>query len=109
MSAGYAGDPTFERAVESFNCGDFFDAHEEWERLWTPKSAPARPYLQALIHFAVACHHHRNGNRNGYDRQLAKGLRKIEPYLPTRDGLDLGRLAAEMSDLDDGYPRIRRR
>lgn len=104
----YAGNSQFEKAIDLFNRGEFFDAHEEWEELWTPKSAVDRPFLQALIHFAVACLHHQRSNVTGFERQRAKGRRKIAAYLPKHEGLDLERLTRQMEDLDSGYPQIER-
>jgi len=107
-STTYAGDPHFEKAIDLFNRGEFFDAHEEWEELWTPKSAADRPFLQALIHFAVACLHHQRGNAVGFERQRSKGRRKIGAYLPEHEGLNLEALTRQMENLDSGYPQIER-
>ncbi len=104
----YADNPTFEKAVELFNRGEFFDTHEKWEELWTPKSAPDRRFLQALIHFAVACHHHQRGNAVGFERQREKGLLKIAAYSLQHEGLDLERLIRQMACVDQGYPQIER-
>lgn len=80
----------FQRGVDLFNTREFFDCHEVLEEVWTRAQAPDRWFLQALIHFAVGFHHHRQGNRTGAERQLHKGLRKIESYLPEWDGVCTG-------------------
>ena len=78
----------FHRGLELFNHREFFECHEVLEEVWTPARGPERLFLQALIHFAVGFYHHQRGNALGAERQLRKGLRKIEPYLPVFEGID---------------------
>lgn len=77
----------FRRGVDLFNAGDFYECHEVLEELWMHSQAPDRRFLQSLIHFAVGFYHHERGNRNGATRQLHKGLKKIQEYLPDWDGV----------------------
>jgi predicted metal-dependent hydrolase len=85
----------FRRAVELYRSGEFFHCHEVLEELWTPMRGPQRRFLQALIHFAVAFHHQQRHNPLGAERQLRKALRKIEPYLPSYEGVDTATLYRE--------------
>lgn len=82
----------FNRGIELFNRCAFFECHEELEELWTGAREPQRRFLQSLIHFAVGFHHHQRGNAVGAARQLAKGLDKIQPYLPVWGGVDTAAL-----------------
>lgn len=77
----------FNRGIELFNRREFFGCHEVLEELWTATRQPERWFLQSLIHFAVGFHHHQHGNAIGASRQLAKGLRKIQAYLPEWGGV----------------------
>jgi predicted metal-dependent hydrolase len=81
--------------VELFNRRQFFECHEVLEEIWTPERGPRRLFLQSLIHFAVAFYHDQRGNPVGATRQLRKGLRKLEAYLPTCEGIDTARLHRE--------------
>ena len=83
----------FQRGIDLFNAEDFFECHEVLEELWTFSQQPDRWFLQSLIHFAVGFYHARRDNRNGAMRQLRKGLRKIDGYLPNWDGVETGRIA----------------
>jgi predicted metal-dependent hydrolase len=85
-------DPLLARGIELFNRGEFFEAHEVWEELWTPERDPRRLFLQSLIHVTVGAYHASRGNPAGASRQLRKALRKIEPYLPQYEGVDTARL-----------------
>ena len=86
----------FQQGIDLFNAQDFFVCHEVLEEVWTYSQQPDRWFLQALIHFAVGFYHHRRGNRNGAMRQLRKGLRKIQGYLPEWDGVLTGDIEREV-------------
>jgi predicted metal-dependent hydrolase len=77
----------FDEAISLFNRRQFFASHEVFEEIWTPSVQPERWFLQSLIHFAVAFYHHQRHNPAGATRQLRKGLRKIQPYLPEWGGV----------------------
>lgn len=104
-----------QEGIALFNAEEFFACHEVLEEVWTHSRQPDRWFLQALIHFAVGFYHHSRGNRNGTERQLRKGIRKIQGYLPEWDGVrtaDIDReVRARLADLEagdtfEGYPRI---
>jgi len=82
-------------SIELFNREEFFVCHEELEMIWTRERGPRRRFLQALIHFAVAFYHDSRANPVGASRQLRKGLRKLQPYLPNCEGIDTARLYRE--------------
>ena len=85
----------FNEGVELFNRCEFFNCHEVLEELWTGARQPERWFLQSLIHFAVGFHHHQHGNAAGASRQLAKGLRKIQAYLPEWGGVQTAGIEQE--------------
>ena len=85
----------FRRGIDLFNQDEFFECHEVLEELWTPTRQPERWFLQSLIHFAVAFYHHRRGNRAGAVRQLNKGLKKIQGYLPAWGGIETAAIEEE--------------
>lgn len=81
-----------QRGVALFNAREFYECHEALEDAWRPSRGEERFFLQALIHFAVGFHHHRQGNAAGAERQLRKALAKLAGYLPQFQGIDTGRL-----------------
>jgi predicted metal-dependent hydrolase len=85
----------FKRGIELFNRCEFYDCHEVLEELWTGTHQPERWFLQSLIHFAVGFHHHQHGNEVGASRQLTKGLRKIQAYLPEWGGVQTAAIEQE--------------
>jgi hypothetical protein len=86
----------FQEGIDLFNRCEFFDCHEVLEEIWTPAQQPERWFLQSLIHFAVGFHHHRNHNVVGATRQLTKGLRKIQGYLPEWGGVRTAEIEREV-------------
>jgi predicted metal-dependent hydrolase len=88
-------EPLFQRGIELYHAGAFFECHEALEDLWRPMRGSHRLFLQALIHFAVAFYHMERSNRAGAERQLRKGLKKLSNYLPDYEGVDTGTLYRE--------------
>ena len=78
--------------AEHFNRQEFFEAHEIWEGSWMAAPVRYRYFLQGLIHFAVAFHHQSLGNREGFEKQLTKGRKRIAGYLPAFEGVATGTL-----------------
>jgi predicted metal-dependent hydrolase len=73
----------FERGRDFFNRGQFFEAHEEWEKLWIHAHGARRLFLQGLIQIAAGCHKaYERGDRKGCAALVSAGLEKI-----CRDGL----------------------
>jgi predicted metal-dependent hydrolase len=83
---------SFERGIDLFNRGEFFDCHEVLEELWRPERGERRLFLQGVIHLAVGFYHHEQGNRMGAERQLRKGLKKLAGYLPEFEGVNTAQL-----------------
>jgi len=73
-----AADPRFERGLEQFRAGLFFEAHEEWEHLWNDSLGDDRLFVQALIQLAAGCVHLTRGNRAPARRLFDLALAKLE-------------------------------
>lgn len=87
----------FDRGLEAFRQGRYFEAHELWEELWTGLAGAERRRLQGLIHFAVGLYHFGRDNRVGAERQWRKGLAKTEDCPPGWRGVEIERLRGEMA------------
>jgi hypothetical protein len=81
--------------VEEFNRAYFFEAHETLEDLWRDTRGPLRLFYQGLIQLAVAFYHLRHGNRRGAQSLLAKGLAKLESFLPHCQEIDVATLVQD--------------
>ena len=114
----------YEAALEAYDRGDFFEAHELLEPAWMGTDDPAERALhQGLIKLAAAFVHGVRGNPAG----IAKNLRGAREHLTTalgsapaaKSGLDvaalvaaiderLARLAADPSDATIDAPALPR-
>ncbi|MDX6573189.1 MAG: uncharacterized protein QOC86_2345 [Gaiellales bacterium] len=74
--------------------GQGFAAHEEFEELWRAAAPEERDLYQGLVHVAVATYQDGRGNAVGRTRQLEKALRRLAPYAPSYEGLDVEQLLA---------------
>ncbi len=69
----------FERGIELFNAGKFFEAHEAWERVWLRASGEEKLFYQGLIQAAAALLHAERGNALGAQSMYAKARTKLDP------------------------------
>lgn len=86
----------FEKGVEEFNSGFFFEAHDTWEELWMETTGSHRLFYQGLIQTAVGFYHLGNENYKGACSQLTKALAKLESYLPQYHGIATEELKAQV-------------
>ncbi|MEE9464107.1 MAG: DUF309 domain-containing protein [Candidatus Neomarinimicrobiota bacterium] len=84
----------FRLGCKAFNERDFYEAHEQWEQLWTDHRLPDADFIQGLIQLAVGCFHLTNANLNGAKGLFTKCLPKLAPFEPAHRGLDVAGLVA---------------
>src|SRR4051794_41841087 len=82
-------DGALARGLELVRRGEFFAAHEELEQSWRAAPPGERDFHQGLVHVAVAWYQAGRGNRVGCERQLAKAERRLAPYAPVHEGVDV--------------------
>jgi predicted metal-dependent hydrolase len=85
--------------VELIRAGEYFAAHEELEDAWRAAPTDERDFFQGLVHVAVAWYQAGRGRSIGTERQLAKALRRLQPYAPEHRGLELDTLLDQLRDL----------
>lgn len=91
-------DQRFHTAVQHFNVGEYFEAHEVWEDLWNESNGARHAFLQCLIQVAVALHHGRNGNWPGSKKLLAGSLNYLEKGRTAGPEVDLDALRDHVLD-----------
>jgi predicted metal-dependent hydrolase len=82
-------DDALARGLELVRRGEFFAAHEELEQSWRAAPPGERDFHQGLVHVAGARYQAGRGNRVGCERQLAKADRRLAPYAPAHEGVDV--------------------
>ena len=79
----------FQRGIEEFNRGCFFECHDTLEDLWHETRGVDRLFLQGLIQVSVGFYHLLNRNYKGATSQFTRGLNKLQKYRPSHLGIDL--------------------
>jgi predicted metal-dependent hydrolase len=84
------------KGLELIRAGAYFEAHEELELAWRAAAPAERDFHQGLVHVAVAWYQAGRGNRVGCERQLEKARRRLGPYAPRHEGVDVAALLAQV-------------
>jgi uncharacterized protein len=98
--------------IELFNSGRYWDAHEVWERDWTPdRKGPDSGFYKGLIQVAAGCLHYTRHNRRGAVNKWRSGADYLRPYLPAHRGVVLQPLVEAvdgfLADMQrDEFPRL---
>jgi predicted metal-dependent hydrolase len=93
----------FDKGVDEFNRGYFFECHDTLEEMWTGLRGPARDFFQGLIQVSVAFYHLGNANPAGAESMLRRARKRFEKYPDRYFGFDLG---AHRRELDAWLARI---
>ncbi|MDW8047321.1 MAG: DUF309 domain-containing protein [Chloroflexota bacterium] len=80
-------------ALEAFDRGAYFPAHEAWEAAWRQrKGTPEEAFFKALAQLGAGYTHWRRGNPHGARALLQRAARSLAPYRGTVEGVDVPRL-----------------
>ena len=89
MCEGPQADPRFKKAVELFNDGKWYDAHDVFEELWHETADPHRRSLQGVLQVAGGQLHLHRENRRGATILFGEALGRLKrPGTPDL-GLDI--------------------
>ena len=74
LAATLAADPQWRFALDLFNGGWYWEAHEAWESFWNTlgRTTPEARLVQGLIHLAAAAVKIREGKPNGVARHTQR-------------------------------------
>ncbi len=92
------------KAVREFNSWRFYDCHETLEDVWRAESSDLADFYQGIIKVAAGFHHLLSGNHKGAVNLLGPALTLLEPYRPSRLGVNVQRLIDEAGAC---YQRVR--
>jgi uncharacterized protein len=94
MLVAMADTPGIVAALVLVRTGRAFEAHEVLELLWKEAATDERDLYQGFVHVAVAVLQDERGNPVGRTRQLEKALRRLGPYAPVYEGLQIAPILA---------------
>lgn len=78
------------RGGDLYDDGMYWEAHEVWEEVWRRrKGLPDRDFLKGMIQGAAGMWHLSQGNYKGALSVLGRAIDYLEPYLPSREGIDV--------------------
>jgi len=87
----------FREAVDFFNAGHYFEAHEAWEDVWrSTGEGPLKRFLQGLIQAAVGLHHLHRRNTDGARSQLSKSIRNLSENPSPAVPIDAANLISQL-------------
>ena len=82
----------FEKFIQSFDSGQYWEAHEVLEEVW---KVDRQDFYKGLIQVAASWVHLERNNRSGVLKVLPRALRYLEKYPGRHRGWDLGRLISD--------------
>lgn len=91
----------FQAGLRAYQKRDFFEAHEQWETLWSDYHPPQRSLIQGLIQLAVSFVHVENGNLTGARNLIAKAQRKLANYAGIVWDLNVDALKQRLSQTEE--------
>lgn len=89
MSEAADMDALFQKGLSEYEKGDFFEAHEAWEDLWSDYNFPDQKFIQGLIQLSVSFVHLGNGNMIGARNLLKKCQNKFAEYTGIHRNINL--------------------
>ena len=96
----------FELGLQHYNNGDYFNAHEAWEDLWSDYYFKDRKFIQGLIQLSVSFVHLKNDNIIGAKNLLKKCKNKFISYDGFHRGIDINELLFSLEAIQNEYDKL---
>ena len=93
----------FKQGLDDYESGEYFEAHEAWEDLWSDFNFSDRKFIQGLIQLAVSFVHLGNGNLIGAKSLLKKCQNKFIDYTGIHRGINLEELKSSIEVVEIVY------
>tara|TARA_B100001105_G_C22282724_1_gene396049 strand:+ start:453 stop:818 length:366 start_codon:yes stop_codon:yes gene_type:complete len=97
----------FLKGLEAYHEGNYFDAHEFWEILWSDYYLKDRDFIQGLIQLSVSFVHLENGNLNGAKSLMGKCLEKFKEFGGVHRDIDVSGLKNSIRKIQKEYENIK--
>jgi uncharacterized protein len=82
-------DPRFQKGIDEFNQGLFFECHETLEEIWLEEHGEDRKFYQGIIQIAAGYFKLQQGVPAGAIKLWHNGLEKLEAYRPVYLGINV--------------------
>lgn len=110
LAAMLAANSRWRHAVDLFNGGWYWEAHEDWESFWNAfgRTTSEAQFVQGLIHLAAACVKVREGKPNGVARHARRARELLGDLtvagLGDAPSLDPESITAVVTELENYSP-----
>lgn len=94
-------DPRLDDGIRIYNEGHHWHAHECWEPLWMGLEGDDKLFLQGLIMSAAMLHQYGRKVPRGVHNHWANVLQRLEPHRPSKWGIDVDGLLAQLAPFAD--------
>ncbi|MEY2984265.1 MAG: hypothetical protein RLZZ568_882 [Cyanobacteriota bacterium] len=92
--------------LEQFNQQNFYACHDTLEAVWLQCDPGEKNFYQGILQIAVAHYHLSNHNWQGGVTLLGEGIRRLTPFRPTHQRVNIERLLQDSSSLLTALQRI---
>ena len=106
MSEATKMESLFQKGLAEYEKGDYFEAHEAWEDLWSDYQLSDRKFIQGLIQLAVSFVHLGNGNMIGAKNLLKKCENKFSEYTGIHRNINVDELKSAIEAVDIVYQNL---
>ena len=96
----------FNAGLKCFKSGDYFQAHEEWEDLWSDYYLEDRKFIQGLIQLSVSFVHLQNENLKGAKSLLNKSQEKFKGFKKMHRNMNIEELIRQIKQVSHNYNSI---
>ena len=97
----------FQKGLSEYEKGDYFEAHEAWEDLWSDYYIPDRRFIQGLIQLSVSFVHLGKGNMVGAKSLLKKCQDKFSDFSGIQRGINLVELTSAIEAVELVYEELK--
>ncbi len=94
------------KGLESYHNGDYYDAHEYWEDLWSDHYFEDRRFVQGLIQLSVSFVHLQNNNLNGAKGLMRKCIEKFHDYTGIHRNINVDVLKVNLVSIQNQYEKM---
>jgi len=96
----------FQEGLRNFRSGEYFEAHESWEELWSDHYLSDRRFIQGLIQLSVSFVHLENNNIKGARSLLNKSIEKFSDFKDMQRGVNVNNLIIEINQVSHAYDNL---
>jgi len=96
----------FFLGLEAYHEGNYFEAHEHWEDLWSDYYLEDRQFIQGLIQLSVSFVHLGNNNLKGAKSLMRKCILKFNNFSGIHRGINLEDLKYNLDKILNEYEAI---